>query len=519
MKKNLTVSMLLAVFVSFIRAEVLPEITNIVVIVTDDHALKVAGTYGNERVRTPSIDRLSEQGITFTTTYCNSPICSASRQSMLTGKYPHATGVNLLFTPFPDEGNTTIAEHLKETGYKTAIIGKQHWNNSFWYSLYEGGPPNHGFDHIVDKGQYRRYLEGVEQKDFQIETYNRQEALKDDAERINCRVLPHAVEDKNSLGVYLTNQAIDFVEENKKEPFFLWLSYYEPHAPFYFPVEFAGKYKAEDMVLPQTSPEDDQWVPLRFKNLTDLQRKGVIASYYTCVEYMDRNIGMFVDALDEMGMSENTLVIYLSDNGYLLNEHKRFEKHTMWEEAVRQPMIIRFGDHYRAGSREDALIEYVDVVPTLLDLVDAEPISEVQGRSFVNVINDEEDDFRELVFSEYLQDNLAMIRDERWKYIFTTGSRELGIGYRTGNGPRGIVHRLYDLQEDPLELKDVSEQYPNELNRLQNAMLQRFMETHPDAKNCPDQLTLIGKLVWFCEPRDIGTDQTTIDHPVIVSQR
>ncbi|MDZ7606003.1 MAG: sulfatase-like hydrolase/transferase [Cyclobacteriaceae bacterium] len=104
-------------------------IRNVVVILADDHARHVSGLYGNPIIQTPNIDKLAIEGITFHNAYCNAPICSASRQSLLTGKYPHATGVNLLFTPFPDEGNITIAEHLRLYNYKTAIIGKTHWNN------------------------------------------------------------------------------------------------------------------------------------------------------------------------------------------------------------------------------------------------------------------------------------------------------------------------------------------------------------------------------------------------------
>jgi hypothetical protein len=111
-----------------------------------------------------------------------------------------------------------------------------------------------------------------------------------------------------------------------------------------------------------------------------------------------------------------------------------------------------------------------------------------------------------------------MVANEKWKYVFTTGSRDLGIGYKTGYGPSGIVHRLYDLENDPAEHHDVSKKPQNAaiLHELQLAMLQRFMETHPVAANCPERLTLEGKLVWFCEPRDVGVDQSLVDAPVRV---
>ena len=102
---------------------------HILVIVGDDHGFATVGAYGNRYIKTPGLDRLAAGGVRFEKAYATSPICSASRQSVLCGKFPHSTGVNMLFTPFPDEGNTTIAEHLRERGFATAIIGKSHFNN------------------------------------------------------------------------------------------------------------------------------------------------------------------------------------------------------------------------------------------------------------------------------------------------------------------------------------------------------------------------------------------------------
>jgi len=130
---------------------------NVLVIVADDHAYTTAGCYGNEKIKTPNIDRLAKQGIRFTNAYSNSPICSASRQSMLTGKYPHATGVNLLFTPFNDEQNYTIAEHLRASGFKTGIIGKTHFNDWIYWNYWEEWP-DYGFDSKVSAQDWKHSL-------------------------------------------------------------------------------------------------------------------------------------------------------------------------------------------------------------------------------------------------------------------------------------------------------------------------------------------------------------------------
>lgn len=501
-------------------AQSLPEIKKVVVIIADDHTQHVTGAYGNDIISTPSIDKLSNEGISFKNAYCNAPICSASRQSLLTGKYPHSTGVNLLFTPFPDDGNTTIAEHLQKFNFKTALIGKSHFNNWIWYDLYKGGLPKHGFDTLIQNGEYKNYFSKLTKRELpeDFEFYVKSDIKENIAEWMNWRSLPQPVYDEESRGTFYAKEAIKFIEQNKDEKFFLWLAFNEPHHPYYFPIEYYGRYDPAEMPLPEGSPEDDRWIPEKYKNLSDKQKRGIISAYYTSTEYMDKNIGLVTNALEANGLSEETLIIYISDNGYLLNDHKRFEKHTMWKEAIKQPTIFKIGNSFRAKSREMGIVEYIDIVPTILDLIGIEGISEVQGKSFLHLITGEENNHKEYAFAEYLEDNLVMVATKDWKYVFTTGSRDLGIGYETGYGPSGIVHRLYNLINDPNETTDLSD-YPEHQNRLtsmKNLMLEKFMNTHPDSENLPDGLTIDGKLVWFCEPRDIGSDQSLREFPARV---
>lgn len=510
----------LVIFTAQYPSQSLPKIQNVVVIIADDHAHHVTGAYGNKIVRTPSIDKLANEGISFRNAYCNAPICSASRQSLLTGKYPHATGVNLLFTPFPDEGNITIAEHLQDAGYNTALIGKSHFNNWMWYDVYDGGLPKHGFDTLIQNEDYRDFYSKIKKKQFpeDFEFYSRPNSKDSIAEWMNWRALPQPVYDAESRGTFFANEAINFIKQNKKNKFFLWLAFNEPHHPYYFPFEYFGKYDSAEMPLPEGSPEDDRWIPEKYKDLTDKEKRGIISAYYTSTEYMDKNIGLVTDAIEANGLGEETLVIYISDNGYLLNDHRRFEKHTMWKEAIKQPTIFKIGNNFRKDQNENAIVEYVDIVPTILDLIGIEEINEVQGNSFLPLLTGEENNHKEFAFAEYLEDNLAMVASIEWKYVFTTGSRDLGIGYKTGYGPSGITHRLYNLENDPGETIDVSKNPQNHdlLQSMKEKMLQKFIATHPESKNLPLNLTLDGKLAWFCEPRDIGSDQSLREFPARV---
>ena len=480
---------------------------HVVVIVGDDHASTVLGAYGNERVRTPNLDRLAAQGAMFTRAYANSPLCSASRQSLLTGKYPHATGVNLLFTPFDDRTNTTVAEHLKKENFATALIGKAHFNTWIWQGLYEDGLPRFGFDTLIDRAEYRQWLTEHPPRPVaeNIPTFDPETSPTDTFARMNPDGLPQPYYDQDAPGTFLAQSAIRFVEENRDQRLFLWLAFHEPHAPFAFPVEYAGRHRAEDMPLPTGSPEDDRWVPARFRGFTDQQKQGVIAAYFTSVEYLDKNVGLVIDALKEQGIYDETLIIYLGDQGYLLNEHKRFEKHTMWKESIQAPLIMA-GRGLPRDTVYDELIEFVDVVPTINEALGVASQEEVQGRSFYSLLQNRPYDEREFVFAEFLEDNKAMVATKRWKYIFTTGKRDLGQGFATGYGPSGIVHRLYNLADDPGETTNVADEHPAVVDSLQQRMLRRFAETHLYANELPENLTVDGQLLWFCEPRDVGAE-------------
>ncbi|WPP51692.1 sulfatase family protein [Catalinimonas niigatensis] len=353
---------------------------NIVLIIGDDHSANVLGTYGNDIIKTPNLDRMASRGVQFNRAYANAPLCSASRQSFLTGLYPHAAGVTLLTTPFPEE-KITLADHLENYGYTSAIIGKNHFNNQL----------NHGFDSKIERSDYNEQLAStdVAQVPDTIATRPPWKPFRDPARVwLNADMLPGDQYDEYDIGTWYAKQANAFLEEHRDDPFLLWVGFHEPHSPFNFPVEYRNRYQPDELPYPEGSAEDDRWIPEVFSNLTEEERKGIIASYYTSVEYLDKNVGLILDKLEALGLEENTLVIYIGDHGYLLNNHKRFEKHMMWEPAVRAPLIVQGGDQLEAGKKIDALVEYVDLVPTMLEATHLPPIEGLQGKSLMPIIQE-----------------------------------------------------------------------------------------------------------------------------------
>ena len=475
-------------------------IRNVVFIISDDHAAHVTGAYGNPLVRTPNIDGLASEGMLFERAYANAPMCSASRQSLMTGKYPHAAGVTLLRTPFPEE-QTTLAEHLLAQGFKTAQIGKAHYNNDL----------PHGFTYRVTRADHRAYLESLPASEIPEDIPSRPvwRPFRDDARIwLNADVLPGGHYDRHSVGTFYATKAAEYIAAHKDTPFFLAVGFHEPHSPFNFPVEYVDRYNPADMPLPAGSAEDDRWIPAIFRDLSEEDRRGIIAAYYTSVEYMDKNTGIILDALNEHGLADETLVIYLGDHGYLLNDHKRFEKHMMWEPAIQAPLVIRAGSSAAAGQRSDALTELVDLVPTVLDVLQLPAMDGVQGESLVSVLSGEVEEHKGYVFAEFLADNKAMIRTDTWKYIYTSGKRDLGQGYATGFAPSGVMHRLYHVIDDPDEQIDVAglPEHAETLHALQQLMLSHFKATHPHAADLPGNLSIDDALAWFCEPPDANAD-------------
>jgi len=351
---------------------------DIVWIIADDHAAYVTGAYGERRVRTPNIDRLAAEGVRFDRAYCNSPVCTASRQSFLTGRYPRTIGVTQLRTPLP-AAELTLAEILSAAGYATAAIGKMHFNSGL----------RHGFDVIFDAGDYASPdWEGLlAAMPGGTRALARFRPFLDPARVwLNADHLPFPAPEARMIGTRLAAEAERFLKGVGERPFFMIVSFHEPHSPFHFPLEDRERPDPARFVAPAVGPEDAWQIPAIFEDLTEAEKRGIIAAYYTSVEFMDRNVGRVLAALERSGRAERTLVVYFGDHGYMLGQHGRFEKHCSYEPAVRAPLVLRWPGRLRAGAATEALVEFVDLMPTMLDYVGLPTPPTTQGRSLVPVL-------------------------------------------------------------------------------------------------------------------------------------
>lgn len=465
----------------------------------DDHAGYVLGADGNRRARTPNMDRLASEGTRFAAHYCNSPVCTPSRQSLLTGQMPHMSGVTQLRTAL-STAKPTLARQLKQAGYSTAVFGKMHFNRP-------GEPGLHGYDlcQTEDIMQRRwaaevnpdRLPSGIATKSLPWRPFQTPAA-----EWLNAGCLPFPRSDAQMKGTFIARQAEDFLEQQRGKPFALWTSFHEPHSPFDFPIDDRSEFDPAGFDTLDPGAEDAWQIPLIFKSLSPAEKRGIAAAYYTAVHFLDRNIGRVLTRLKQLDLERDTLVVYTADHGYMLGQHGRFEKHCGYDPALRVPLILRLPGRVRQGVVRQ-FTEHLDLAPAIIELLGLARLPVEHGRSLLPYTEGRKPKaVRDHIVSEYLENEEVFVRDARWKYVYCSGRRKREDGYLTASPTPGRYERLFDLESDPGEFTDVAAKYPSQRRRMRDLALLRFRETHPDAGSEPRGRDAADSLDFYLRPRD-----------------
>ncbi len=421
---------------------------NFVFFLIDDLGWTDVACYGSTFYKTPSIDKLASQGMKFTDAYAACPVCSPTRASILTGKYParlhltdwikgHVDPDAKLRVPdwkmYLDHDEVTLAEALKSHGYVSASIGKWHLGGEDYY------PEKQGFDLNVagySAGQPPTYFSPYERLDRDWNT------------RIPTM---HGGKEGEYLTDRLTDEAVKFVEDNRETPFFLYLSHYAVHTPIEGKEEIAEKYRAK------VQPGNPQQNPV----------------YAAMIESVDESVGRVLAKLDEIGISESTVVIFMSDNGGLIGEGKwkgvtsnlplREGKGTPYEGGVREPMIIRWPGVVRPGSVCNDIVTSTDFYPTILEMagVDDDPNHVVDGVSIVSLLKETGRIDREAVYWHY-------------PHYHPLGSTPFG-SIRKGDFKLIEFYEdssveLYNLKDDTGEKNNLAEKMPEKADELRKML-------------------------------------------------
>jgi arylsulfatase A-like enzyme len=470
---------------------------NILFITGDDAAGGLLGIDGDPRQATPRFDGLARQGVRFDRAFCNSPVCTASRQSFITGRLPHAVGVTRLLTPLPDDA-LTLGDWLGDLGYDTAAIGKMHFN----------GPSKHGFVERIDSNDWSKWL-----KDHPPPPGNRirpwRPFVDPAAVWLNAEGHSYGLPEASMESTYFVERITEYFERHKdkarSKPFALVVGFYEPHSPFKFPNEWKGRFRPDQFSDWPISETDRLEQPKIFADLKPEEVKGIQASYYTSMSFLDHQVGRVLDALDASGLAEDTIVVYFGDHGYMLGQHGRFEKHCSYDPAIRVPLIFRWPGHLPKDRRVTELVELVDVLPTLLDLAGQPLPPDLHGRSLKPLLLGEPGaKGRDVVVSEYLENEEAMVRSARYKLVVGTGARQRKDGYETGRPLPGPYERLYDLEADPGEttnLRDRAGLAPIALE-LRRKLHDRLVSTRGKGPAVPAGLSEVEAIRWCLVPQD-----------------
>lgn len=394
---------------------------NILLITSDQQHWNTIGAFNSE-IKTPNLDRLVRDGMTFNRAYCPNPTCTPSRSSIITGMYPSQHGAWTLGTKLLEDRHT-FGQDFSQSGYRTALVGKAHFqplNSSEEYQSLEAYPtlqdlefwkkytgPFYGFDHVelarnhtneAHVGQH--YALWMEEKGFKNwRNYFLPPTGTMDSEQTYKWPIPEDYHYNNWIAER-TNSLLEQYQSNG-ENFFLWSSFFDPHPEYLVPEPWDTMYDPDQLTIPSMEPGEHDKNPPHFsmtqeedpdfshlfesgfglhgygshhyyaygnKNrLTDYDRKKLVAVYYGMISMMDKYIGKILDKLDELGISDNTMVVFTSDHGHLFGQHGLQAKGGfLYEDLIRLPFLVRFPGHVPAGKTSDAIQSLVDLAPTFL---------------------------------------------------------------------------------------------------------------------------------------------------------
>ena len=422
---------------------------NVLFIISDDLTYTALSCYGNSVCKTPNIDRLAERGVRFTRAFCQGTYCGPSRASFMSGYYPHATGSLGYSNPRSRIGDrATWSQYFKDRGYYTARVSK----------VFHMGVPGG-----IEKGS-----DGADDALSWTERFNSKgpewrapgdgETLENnpDGKRPvvggNTFVVVEADGDDlvHSDGKTAA-KAVELIQKHKEEPFWLGVGFVRPHVPFVAPRSYYPPYKPYDkMVLPEKVEGDWDDIPkagINYKTSVNMKmdirrQKKAVGGYYASVAYMDAQLGKVLDAVEEAGIADKTIIIFTSDHGYHLGEHDFWAKVSLRDESAGVPLII-----YVPGKKAavcHSLVELIDLYPTISDLCGLGVPANVQGKNISKMLDDPAHEVRDAAFCVAPMRKGFLLREHKYAYIQYGEDASAGI-------------ELFDTEKDPKQYTNLAD--------------------------------------------------------------
>jgi uncharacterized sulfatase len=434
---------------------------NVLLIVVDDLRTEL-GCYGVGEVLSPNIDRLARKGVLFHNAYAQYPVCNPSRASFLSGLRPEETGILSNDVPFRRLNPDLVAlpQLFRQNGYYTAGLGKIFHRSvdqpgravlfedpQSWDYFYDGGKDA---TKLGRQGEGRNLTQG----------------------RLSwCQWLAAEGDDLDQADGLAAEAAVRIIETNNGTPFFIGLGIHKPHDPFVAPRKYFDRYPEGETKL-AVEPEDrSPMIPLAIPNhtdfagFTDKERKEFKRAYQACVSFADAQIGKVFDVLDRLSLWDNTIVIIMGDHGYHLGEHDWWNKVTVFELCARAPMMIWSPGARGMGTGTKAIMEFVDLYPTLVDYAGLQAPHRLSGESLRPVLDNPSLPGKAAAYTQVTRGkNMGRsVRTERWRYTEWGPNGKLGV-------------ELYDHDKDPGEYYNLSSnpEYADRCRQLQGLLAQGF---------------------------------------------
>jgi len=436
---------------------------NVLLIMADDLNNDL-GTYGHPIVKTPNIDRLASRGLRFDRAYNQFPLCNPSRASLMTGLRPDTIRIYELQTQFranvPDA--VALPQLFRRNGYYAARVGK----------IYHYGVPGQiGTNGLDDPPSWDAVVnpKGLDKDEEPLLT--NLTPTRGLGSALAFYISPSADEEQTDGKV--ASETIALLEANRNRPFFIAAGFYRPHCPFIAPKRYFEHYPLDGIRVPGVAAADMSRVPKAALftnplnwNIPEDGLRQSIRAYYASISFLDANVGRLLAALDRLQLTDNTIVVFMSDHGYNLGEHGQWMKQSLFERSARSPLIVAGPGVHARGAASPRVVEYLDLYPTLAELAGLKPPSNLEGRSLVSLLKAPNGQWNHPAFTQVRRGaapNFFMgysVRTERWRYTEWDG------------GTQGT--ELYDETNDPDELRNVADD-PDRKNVI--ADLKRLLQT------------------------------------------
>ena len=418
---------------------------NVLFLIADDLNNDL-GAYGAP-VRTPNIDKLAARGVRFDRAYSQYPLCSPSRSSFLTGRRPNATGV--LANPV---AKNPMSPHFREK-LPEAVTLPQLFKTNGWFAARIGKLYHYGVPLTIGSGG----LDDLPSWDLAInprgrdrEVHDRIFSLRPGQFGATVSWLADDGADAEHTDGIAGAEAVKLLERFKRtsEPFFLSVGFYRPHTPYVAPKRYFDMYPLDRIQLPKPSAADRSRTPeaayrsafAEQDTMTDDQRRQAIQAYAASITFMDAQVGQILDALQRLGLADNTIVVFTSDHGYHLGDHGLWQKMSLFERSARVPLIIAAPSAKARGAAARGLAELIDLYPTLADLAGLKPAGPLDGVSLAAMLQNATASVKDAAFTQAR--NGYAIRTDRWRYI------------EWADGEQGT--QLYDMNADPDETTNLA---------------------------------------------------------------